>query len=157
MPEQTPTDLALCPVASAIEVVDPDCDPRYIADALGRLDDVAEWVKRAKADLKERMLAWVIQNGDLVIGVKRYYAGIESETKCVDVVATLRAFLETLDVDTLALCLSASAFKPGETRKNLAPELFEKLFSTEQKTRLKDGKPLKGQLSLIEADDRFIR
>lgn len=46
---------------------------------------------------------------------------------------------------------------PEQTPTDLAPELFEKLFSTEQKTRLKDGKPLKGQLSLIEADDRFIR
>ncbi len=90
---------------------------------------------------------------DLVCGDLRAYVGQQKDTKCVDPKATLMEFLG-MDLDIAAGCLSSNAWKPGACRAALPPSSFDRLFKTETKDVVKEGKATK---QLIKVNQHFMR
>lgn len=158
-PDQTPdawdADAALVPVTTAIAAVESAATIETVALAMARVDRIKRAAREA-AELLERVLFdWVQANGPLQIGPVRYYVGPVKKVKCRDVRQTLQAFLGESDIDTLAECLSASAFKHGACEK-LAPTVFADHFDVTYEEELKEGKPERVK-KLQRADDRFQR
>ena len=126
-------DNALMPVRRTIAGVGPDTDPQEIAAALGLLEALADAVKSMRAELKAGMLEWVDAHGDLTIGEKRYYAGTETDVTCNDQRETLATLLEVTDLDTIASCLAAGAWKHGVLQGVAARGLRQPVHPDRQK------------------------
>ena len=115
-------------------------------------------LKRRAGELRERAeamaVAWIEANGDLVLGDHRYYAGHAKETRCINRQAAVEAALNAVFGDLQAFCdlLCAQPLKPGACRGVLPPDDFGRLFLTEEKLVLKNGKP---QKRLLKTNDRF--
>jgi hypothetical protein len=132
-----------------------------IALALDRISAIKARVKELESDLKERMLDKIREDGPMVIGSVKYWAGVEKTTKCRSVPAAIECALEVSggDMERLAGVLSSNAVKHGAFRALLdeygQAHLFEKLFETVEQIVLKDnGKPAK---TLQKADQRFLK
>ena len=127
------------------------CLQPIATDAL--TDDVAERLNRIEvayrriADCKklfgEAFAEWLVQNGDLVIGEVRWYAGIERTWHCRDKPAAIDLLLDIVGGDLAGLCeyLAADPLKHGSCRKSLKPEDFERLFYSKERASPKPGKP----------------
>jgi hypothetical protein len=123
------------------------------------LDRTASLVPRAKAlraDLEARAVDWIEANGDLVFGDMRYTAGHRSFTKCVDVPRGVEALLTVVGGEPagLAAYLKSDPFRYGSCRSALSPAEYVRVFRTECRVVLRDGRPVR---QLRRVDDRFRR
>ncbi len=97
------------------------------------------------AQAEKGAMGFIEANGDIVDGEKRYYVAPNKTTKCVDLRGTMAALLTAAggDEEVVYGCMSASAWKHGAVKKNLPPEVYEKLFETKETKGLEEGKPTK--------------
>jgi len=103
-------------------------------------------LKRLAGLLKERMIQWINEHGDIVIGEERQYVGNATSYKAKAEKHEL--FEEALkaamgDFRRASEMLSSDCFKWAALRDLLGEETFAKLVSKEVKKDLKTGKPLK--------------
>ena len=92
----------------------------------------------------------------IVVGSRRYYAGFRKATKCMDVADAVQTVLELLGPEILARCLKAQPFRPAALRSEFNRHGYEgvflRLFKTERKGEVRDGRSSK---QLLAVDDRF--
>jgi hypothetical protein len=156
--DTVPAD-ALLPLQQQILSMTPD---RPAAYALGIYERV-RFYKKSLADLEatceEQLMEWIKVNGDLVISeTARYYVGTPKTTKCLDVPATVEALMNAVAGDFTRFCdtLSANAIKHGAAKKILTEDDFARLFKTETREVLQEGK-VKPVKQLMKADSQFTR
>lgn len=139
-------------VELAVLSVEPEVDLERVQTAVDMLDNLKAFVRDLEAKLRERLIAYITERGEFMIGDTRFYLGRAKETWCDDVPQYIRGLLiASEDVDpatgeakvnfdkavaSLNEVLSANAVKPGAAKK-LTPELFAKFFKTEEKVSLK--------------------
>lgn len=138
-------------------------DENTTADACAAmLDKLAAFMaaaKEMKAMCEDRLMWWIKTTGqDIVIGERRYYVGTDKPPPdCTDKPATLEELFKACNGDfaKVAEFLSASPFKYGACRGQLAPKVYARLFVVTPKEELKEGeaKPEK----LLVADGRFSK
>ena len=142
---------------SATAIVRTQDDAETVVDRLGQLDALMSAARQLKDLLEQAVIEWIEAHGDLhVPGMSvRYYTGTRKSTKCIDVYRTFEAILEAPggDLDKTLGTLASGAIKHGAARSVLSQEIFDRLFLTEEKPELKEGKPRK---SLIRVDERFV-
>jgi hypothetical protein len=147
-------------VETTIVNVSADATPDQFAAAFELVDAIRDFERRMRLSLKSKMLEQIEQTGrDITIGPRRYYAGVESETRCEDNVAAVDALLDAAggDLEVVARdCLRSDSIKPSAARLILSAEAFDRLFKTTKRTVLKDGKPTT-QRQLLCTDERFVR
>ena len=143
------------PILDALAAMDPDKDIEFIAHTMGAIEELIRRAKEFKVEFERQCMDWIEVNGrDIEIPVGdgemiRYYIGNRKETKCRDVKETLASLLELTggDLDAVAVCLSANAWKHGQIKKTLEnagrADRFDAMFSVEEKTELAEGKPVK--------------
>ena len=130
-------------------------------DVLLWLDRTAAFVAAAKvlqSAVYTLAIAWIRANGELRLGEHvRFGVAYPRVVRCLDQRATLHAALDALggDVDAVAALLAANAWKHGACRQVLAPVAFNKLFLTEVRSKLVDGRA--ADLRLARVDERFVR
>ena len=90
-------------------------------------------------------IAWINNaNGPLRIGGDTFLTvGHTRVVKCLDVRQTMHALLRQVggDVDAVAELLSSDAWKHGACRRTLPAAEFDRLFATQVRARLVDGRP----------------
>jgi hypothetical protein len=121
----------------------PDTAHDDAAEAIIAMDDIKRRVRELDAVLESKLIEWIDANGDIVIGGTRHYVGKATRVKCRDVKATLDKLLTTFagDLDRVAICLSSSAWKHGQVRRETDDETFDALFETTFAPELATGKP----------------
>jgi hypothetical protein len=133
-----------------------DFAPELACQLIVDIDTAIHRAKELKAALVQSLIAKMPRAGvrELVIGEWRHCITDKKKTRCLDLVATMRALLEANggDIDGACAALSSGAFKYGEARKMLPPEVYARLFETVTELDL-EKKPVK-QLTAI--NDRFI-
>lgn len=141
----------------AIEAAD---SPETWLHIRSHIDALKELVRKIDGACDERGLELVRQFGEFQCGTKRWYEGPEKKVKPRMKAAQLLNFLrEKLagDEDALERCLSSSAIKHGQARKELedagCAEAFDEAFETIVEPVLKDGKP---NTKLKCIDERFL-
>ena len=95
-------------------------------------------------------------DGEVNVGTTRFYVGATKTTKpSKPMPAMLERIMDEThgDFDAVARCLSSSAFKPGQTKKEIGDAVFDELFDVTYPEDVKTGKPKKG---LKVVDSRFI-
>jgi hypothetical protein len=149
------TDASLDRLEADVLAVAPELTVEQVADTLGRLDYMAERIKKLKADLEPRLFAYVDANGPFEIGPMRYCIKTEKKTKCVNVPGALNALLDACagDFDELCKSLSASPIKYGDARTRLGDEKWSQFFEVIEQRTL-DDKPVK---SVTKVDTRFLK
>lgn len=144
-------------ITTAIVAINEDATPEQIAEAMDKLAFIKQFAKDASAMLESRMLEKIEATGnDITIGPKRYYAGVEKQTKCRDNAKAFSALLDASggDVEGLARDVFRSdCLKPSAARQLLA-DRFDDYFETVAKPVLKEGKP---QKQLLCTDERFVK
>lgn len=88
---------------------------------------------------EQAAIAWILANGEITDGEKRYYVGTETTRKCRDVGLTFRAMLDVTggDLDPILATLSTGAFKPAGACAllgSVAPKHFDTIVSKDLKT-----------------------
>ena len=112
-----------------------------------------------KAQCDESIREWMADHGvsEIVLGTMRYYPGTNRTTKGVDKAKTTDTILELAqgDLDTLVEMMVSQPFKHGAVKallKKLGREdLYDSMFTTEDRPILKDGKPTQ-TLRVINTD-----
>jgi len=128
-------------------------------DHIRHMQDAVEAAVARVAEVRtvwtQALIEWINANGDLVVGDIRYYVGTSKTTKCIDKGQTLFNILDAAagDLDSVARCLSANAWKPGECRGILKGELWDENFTVEPVMDLKTGKPKK---QVNRVDSKFL-
>ena len=104
-----------------------------------------------KAELLRRL---VHTKRDLTVGEVRYYAGDDKSTICIDIPGTVDAMLQAVkgNIEDFAAGLVAQPFKPGHVRQVLPSDVFDRLFTTNVKSTVKEGKP-----KLCSINPKFIK
>jgi len=128
-------------------------------DVLAWLDLTSVLLSRAKEirrTLEQFAVAWITQNGPIEFGDTKYTVGDEKVVKCVDIPGCARRVLEACggDLDRMCAYLASSPFKYGSVRSLIGDDAFARVFSTEYRPKLVDGRP---QKQLIRTDKRFSR
>lgn len=130
-------------------------------DVLLWLDRAAAFVAAAKAlqsGVYKVAVAWIQINGELRLGEHvRFGVGHQRVVRCLDQTATLHAALDALsgDLDGVGALLAAGAWKHGACRQVLPAVAFNRLFVTEVRAKLVDGRA--PEQRLIRLDDRYVR
>ena len=85
---------------------------------------------------------------------RRLYLGVAKPApKPKDVEAIFWMLLEEHNADALRSCLNSDPFKPAAVRAVVGEEEGKKLFTRTEKTTVKEGKPTKAQVKLLEVFD----
>ena len=127
----------------------PEASLEQIAHAIDVVAAAKARVAEADRLLKSALLEHIEATGrPIVIGDIKYYAGTEKKTVCRDAKQTLEVMLANQDLQTVADCLSANAWKPGAARLALPPEAWDECFTVEERPVLKEGKPTKKLLTI---------
>ena len=119
--------------------------PEEFVTSANLIAAMAARLAEVKRQYEEAAIEWLNANGgSLECGEIRWYTGVDKVTKCVDQRETLGALLRAADgdLDSLAGCLAAGAFKPGAARQVLDTD-YDRYFTTTEKPDLKTGKPSK--------------
>jgi hypothetical protein len=130
-------------------------------DVLLWLDRAAAFVAAAKAlqnGVYRLAIAWIQANGELRLSEHvRFGVGHQRVVRCLDVTATLHAAIDALngDLDGVGGLLAAGAWKHGACRQALPAVAFNRLFVTEVRAKLVDGRG--ADLRLVRVDDRYAR
>jgi rubrerythrin len=126
-----------------IRRISPDMEHELVATAIIGMDDMKRRVRELDAMLEGLLIEWIDANGDIEIGGVRYYVGKASRVKCRDVKATLDRLLTEFggDLDRVSICLSSSAWKHGQVRREAGEQTYEQLFETTVAPELATGKP----------------
>ena len=124
----------------------------HVAAALDEVAALKSRVKEIESDVETAATAFVTANGPVRMGNIEWRMTTAKSIKCNDPAATMGTLLELTDVDTLADCLSSSAFKVAPVRNVLGPA-FDEHFTTTVKQDL-EGKPLK---ELTRVDTTFTK
>lgn len=125
-----------------------------VSMCIGAVSALQRFTREVVALKNDRMLEYVRANGGSVtIGAVRYYEGTDKTVKCERPTQTVDALLAATggDLDTVAEHFSASPFKYGAVRATLGEEQFNKLFHTEPKQVVKEGKPVRAPKKLMTA------
>jgi hypothetical protein len=103
---------------------------------------------------EQAAIAWILSNGEITDGEKRYYVGTETTRKCRDVGLTFRAMLDVTggDLDPILATLSSGAFKPAAACALLG-SIVPKHFDTIVSKDLKTGAPKKRLKNTEVVDD----
>lgn len=114
-----------------------------------------EATKKLASRLEEASIEWIKQNGDIAHGGIIYYVGTNRSHHCRNPKEALEKLLTATggDVDAIAECLSASAWKPATTKKAIGEEAFTQLFETRTTLDIKTGKP---KLGVKKMDTKYI-
>ena len=136
-------------------------DPEAWLEIRGIIDQIKEIVRALDDACDAKGLEVVRAHGDFQCGTKRWYEGHATKVKPRMVASKLINFLRDKlggDEDAVERCLSSSAIKHGQARKELeavgAPDAFDEAFESEVVSELATGKPKK-ELKCI--DTRFVR
>jgi hypothetical protein len=140
---------------TAIEILEtqihfiPLGDDEHLAHVIGRLQTLKARVRELDQMYKDKLLERIDEHGPVTIGQIRYYAGFEAETISLNSVDVLDALFTAVggDMQQVANCLCSQPFKPGACRSVLPPEQFNLLFSTVEKKKAKEGKPVRKVLA----------
>lgn len=136
---------------------DPDSRETVVA-AINAVDVLKAKTRELSGHVEAAAVACIKRHGDIVVGEIRYYAGTEKTTKVIDKAGCLEAVLNAAAGDLGAVCeqyMVSEPFKPGACKELLGEEAAQKLFKTEIKDELKEGKPARNKL--MKADSRFIK
>jgi hypothetical protein len=146
------TDLAT--VESLILSI-PAADVEQLSEAIGKLKALKALVRELDRMFGEKMLERLDAHGPVEVGEVRYYAGFETETLSGDPAEVLTALLEATggDIGTVAGCLCSQPFKHGCCKAILDLDVYNRLFTTIEKQRAKEGKP---QRKVLAANTKFM-
>lgn len=135
---------------------------RFNADADDELAlavlELTAALKRLAAEIRgeaeDRAVEWIDTHGELVVGPIRYYAGHRKVVSVINLREAVEASLAAVEGDLHAFCqlLASNALKHGACRGVLAPDQFDRLFATETKPELREGKVRK---RLLQSNDFF--
>ena len=122
-----------------------DSDVEQALEALDAVAFAKQELARLNAELNERIIEWIDENGDIERGDIRWYVGTPPVTKCVNPVAAAESILNFCegDLDTFCEFFSADAFKAGEFKKRVGQEAFDAAFVVTRGTKVKEGKPVR--------------
>lgn len=141
-----------------IRELTPELSPDEVAVRLDRLVALKQQVKELSELFEAALFAWLAENGELTVGQIVWFIGNDKQTKCRNVKATLAALLELSggDLDAVADCLGASAWKHGTIRRLLdergCGEKFGELFEETIKRDV-DNRPLK----VVSVNKAFVK
>lgn len=121
-------------ITAAIAAIEPGVDLDRIADALGKMRALRDWVKQLDGELTAAIIEHIKATDKFTIGDTEYSYGRTATTKCESSAETFEALMGVMSIEDIKTCLASDAFKPGETRKRLE-ELgqagtFNELFVT---------------------------
>ncbi len=122
---------------SLIEIGDAKAD--QVLSAMAFKEQLREQVKELCDRLENAVREWIVKNGPIQDGTKRYYVGPEKTTKCEDPREVLAVMLEEGGPDLVMRCLRSDPFKHA-TAKTECPRVSD-LFKTTERVELKTGKP----------------
>lgn len=141
------TDAAL--VLNTISALTTEASAEEATEILNLAAQFKEQAAKIEKVAKERLLEWLVQNGDLTIGDIRWYAGSEKVVKEGDKSTTVwsvigRAMKQgTRAEDALAELLSSDPWKHGALKDYLGEKTYGELFTVSRKPDLKTGKAKK--------------
>jgi hypothetical protein len=141
---------------NAILAIDAESTADGVLTYRGLVDSLKEQVRELDALMKEKMAEWMEVNGQISAGTVRYYLGVKKDTKCVDARQTVESVFTATggDMDAFTGLLVSQPFKPGAAREVLDADTYARLFVTEEKPEIKEGKPVK---SVQKIDTAFTR
>lgn len=141
--------------ATILALANPATPTERIGEVLIAVQAAQKRAKDLRETLEAAMLAHIEATGrDIVIGPIRYYAGIAKVTKLA---APLEEAVETIwtasggDVAQFASVLRSDPFKPAACRLMLPAADYGRMFITEEREKLHEGKPAKKLLSVNTA------
>jgi hypothetical protein len=111
-----------------------------LLDIRSALAELAQKVKEFRAEVEQALIENIDAHGDVNLGDKRLYVGVDRTYKCSDSRAVFVALLEATGGDESLMCehLASSCFKPGMCRTTLG-DRFGTLFSEEVAKDVKTG------------------
>ena len=104
---------------ASVLTLNEDSPPERFEETRGVLDALKDRIRELDETWKAAALARCIEHGEMVLmGHRKFYAGVEKETKCVNVRGAIEGIYEATggDFDVLVGCLSVNALKPGATK-----------------------------------------
>jgi hypothetical protein len=111
-----------------------------LLDIRSALSELAQKVKEFRAEVEQALIENIDAHGDVNLGDKRLYVGVDRTYKCLSPRDTFVALLEATGGDESLMCehLASSCFKPGMCRTTLG-DRFGTLFSEEVAKDVKTG------------------
>ncbi len=121
-------------------------DSRDISSREGLLDirsalaELAQKVKEFRAEVDAALIENIDAHGDINLGDKRLYVGVDRTYKCSDSRAVFVALLEATGGDEALMCehLASGCWKPGACKVTLS-DRFSTLFNEDVAKDLKTG------------------
>jgi len=126
-------------------MVGEDDSPEEALDKWQTISLLKSLVTELKGDIEQSLVQWIADHGDITIpGLPRYYARYEKRTRCTNQRIALEAILDSIDgdFDRFAESLVSNAIKIGHAKEILGDD-YDDLFITENKPRMREGKPVK--------------
>lgn len=121
----------------------PVAKPEEVLEVMAAVERVQAQVRAVKEQLEAALIDYIDHNGDIELGDKRWYVGINRTYKPrLDGPELLGKLMDAIggDFDRFCELLAANAFKPGECKKVLGEE-FDAVFETVVRPDLQTGKP----------------
>ena len=111
-----------------------------LLDIRSELALLAQKVKEFRAEVDAALIENIDAHGDINLGDKRLYVGVDRTYKCLSPRDTFVALLEATGGDEALMCehLASGCFKPGMCRTTLG-DRFGTLFSEEVAKDVKTG------------------
>jgi hypothetical protein len=111
-----------------------------LLDIRSALSELAQKVKEFRAEVEQALIENIDAHGDVNLGDKRMYVGVDRTYKCSDSRAVFVALLEATGGDEALMCehLASGCWKPGACKVTLA-DRFSTLFSEDVAKDLKTG------------------
>ena len=111
-----------------------------LLDIRSELALLAQKVKEFRAEVEQALIENIDAHGDINLGDKRLYVGVDRTYKCLSPRDTFVALFEAVGGDEALMCehLASSCFKPGMCRTTLG-DRFGTLFSEEVAKDVKTG------------------
>lgn len=111
-----------------------------LLDIRSALAELAQKVKEFRAEVEQALIENIDAHGDVNLGDKRLYVGVDRTYKCLSPRDTFVALLEATGGDEALMCehLASGCWKPGACKVTLS-DRFSTLFSEEVAKDLKTG------------------
>ena len=138
----SPTTM-LAPLHAAVLALSPQEQGAALLSVRNAVSVTKQRLREIDDLLTEQLLAWMGQNGDLVVSEDvRLYPGTKKTTRCNDVRACLEALIDAShgELDQVAGCLASSAWKHGACRIVL-DEKWDRHFTETVEADVLTGKP----------------
>lgn len=132
----------------------PDLRVEDVLDVMNQVEIFQRKARELRQQCEEQVKDYILEHGEIEVGDKRWYVGVDRKHKPALPMPELVALLmeETGgDFDRFCELLASDALKPGACKKVLG-ERFDEAFETKTVTDLKTGEPRK---SVRVFDKRF--